>query len=132
MRAQSIIIAAYLAVVLAVLLVFIEFTFILPKTIIRSEPGVAGISVYEIIESRGNWTARELVEALISKYNPEYVNVSIRVYNILDDNKLIWRDQASYRELNVTIDDLIIYYYVFTKLYRNGHYVEYIVEVGFK
>ena len=125
-------IAAFMAVMVVVILLLIEFLYILPESLTSRETSIAGINVYELIESRGNWTAPELVEAIISRYNPEYVNVSIKVYDILMNDTVVYSDRATYKPVNITLDQLIIYKYVFTKLYRSGHYVEYLIEVGFK
>ncbi len=132
MKGQTMVIASYLAVMVMVILLFVEFIYILPETLTRREYSATSVDVYGLIDSRGNWTARDLLNALVDRYNPDYVNVSITVYNILNNDMILYRDYASYRALNVTIDELNIHRYAYTKLYRNGYYVEYLVEVGFK
>ncbi|GEM_PF-2304913 len=132
MRSQSILVASFMAVALVVILLFIEFIYILPETLTTKEAGVANIEIYKLIDSRANWTAKDLVEAIVSRYNPDYVNVSIKVYDILNNDSLILSDKTTYKLYNVSLNELLIYKYAYTKLYRNGHYVEYLVEVGFK
>lgn len=132
MKSQSMLVASFMSIVLIVMLLFILFIYILPGTLTSRETSYVSIDVYRLIDSRGNWTARELVEAIISRYNPDYVNVSINVYNVLDHNKLVYSDHLIYRLYNVSINELFIHRYIYTRLYRNGYYVEYIVEVGFK
>ena len=132
MKGQSILVSSFMAITLIVLMLFILFIFILPETLATKEAGIVNIDVYKLIDMRANWTARDLVEAIITRYNAEYVNVTITVYDILNNNTLLFSDRATYKPYNVSLGQLMIYKFVYTKLYRNGHYVEYLVEVGFR
>jgi hypothetical protein len=132
MRGQVVVIAAYLAVILVVIVLFYEFIYILPLTTTRAENMSIQLDIERIIKSRINWTAKDLVEAIIREFNPSYVNVSIKAYNILMNDTLLYNDTAVYMPYNVSLSRLIKYYFVYTELYRNGYYLEYIIEVGFE
>ncbi len=132
MRSQVVVIAAYLAVLLTIIVLFYEFIYVLPLTTMEVKNASIQLDIEKIIRSRINWTAKELVEAIIREYNPSYVNVSIKAYNILKNDTLLYNDTAIYMPYNVSLSRLIKYYFVYTELYRNGYYLEYIIEVGFE
>ena len=132
MKGQSVIISSYLAIVLVILVLFVTFIHFIPLTNTNVSSKCVYLDLEKIIYSRINWTARDLVEAIVSSYNPDYVNVTIRIYDVLNDNRLIDSDNAVYMPYNIDLNKLVVRRYVFTDLGRGGCYREIIVEVGFK
>uniref|UniRef100_A0A7C4H905 Uncharacterized protein n=1 Tax=Staphylothermus marinus TaxID=2280 RepID=A0A7C4H905_STAMA len=132
MKSQVLIISSYLAVILMVLTTLIYMVFILPFTTIRIETNSLSLDMYQILISRGEWTAEDLANTLIRRYKFEYVNVSIITYDILRNNSIVYRDYAVYIPVEFDKTSLIINRYTFSILYRNGYYKQYVIEVGYK
>jgi len=130
MRSQAVLIASYLASVVMVMLIMFYFTTVLPYTSTYNKPSTAMIDVYKIIESRGNWTALELADAIARAGSFDYVNVTITSYNILRNNTVVYRDSATYMPVGVNLSSLVITRYTYSILYLSGIYTEYLVEVG--
>lgn len=128
MKSQLVIISSALAVVIVVSVLFIYYIHVLPKTIAYSKPGLASIDFYNYIMEKTNWTAKELADSIIRDYDVDYVNVTITVYNILSKNTVIYRDYAVYKP--VEAKRIVKFNYVYFDLHRNGHYIEYLIEVG--
>lgn len=132
MKCQALIVSSFLAVTIMILLSLYYMVFILPFTTIRTETKSLALDIYQLLISRGNWTAEDLADELIKKYRFEYVNVSIFTYNILRNNRLVYRDTAVYIPVGLDKTSLIINQYTYSILYRNGYYRQYIIEVGYK
>ena len=132
MRSQAIVISAYLAIIILSLILLFEFVYLIPFANTRNESRSIHLYIQGIIESRGNWTARELANTIAEEYGVDYVNVTIIAYNILDNNRIIYVDNAVYRPVGISLDSLITNQYSYSVLYRNGHYVLYQIEVGYR
>lgn len=132
MKIQALIISSFLAVVIMILTTLYYMVFILPFTTIRSETNSLTVDIYQLLISRGNWTAEDLANELIRKYRFEYVNVSICTYDILRNNRVVNRDTALYQPVGFDKSSYIINQYSYSILYRNGYYRQYIIEVGYK
>jgi len=130
MRSQAVLIASYLASVVMVMLIMFYFTTVLPYTSTYNKPGTVMVDAYKIIESRGNWTALELADAIARAGSFDYVNVTITSYNILQNNTVVYRDSATYMPVDVNPTSLVITRYTYSILYLSGIYTEYLVEVG--
>lgn len=128
MRSQLIIVSSALAVVIAVSVLFIYYVYILPRTVAYSKPGLSSIDFYNYVMLRTNWTARELADSIIRDYGVDYVNVTISIYNVLNNNAIVHRDYAVYKPIQV--GRVVKFNYVYSDLHRNGHYIEYLIEVG--
>ena len=132
MRSQAIIISAYLAIVILSLILLFEFVYLIPFSSSRTERYSIQFYIRDIIESRGNWTAVELANAIANEYSVDYVNVTIIAYNVLNNNKIVYRDNAMYRDISMSLSNLIINKFSYSILYRNGYYVLYLIEVGYR
>lgn len=132
MRAQVTVLSAFLAAILVIIGLFTVFIHFIPLANTKASYRSVRFDIERTVLSRTNWTARELVEELIAEYSPDYVNVSVRIYDVLDNNKLVYCDQATYTEYGIRVEDLQVYCYVITSLARNGYYIEYVIEVGYK
>lgn len=128
MRSQLVVVSSALAVAIFVSVLFIYYIHVLPKTLSYSKPGLASIDFYNYIAAKTNWTARELADSIIRDYNVDYVNVTISVYNILGNNAVVKRDSAVYKPIGA--GKVLKFSYVYFDLHRNGHYIEYVIEVG--
>lgn len=132
MRAQVTVLSAFLATILIIIILYTVFIHFIPLTSTKTTYRSVRLDIKRTVLSRTSWTAKELVEELITEYSPKYVNVSIKVYSVLDNNRLVYSDKATYTEHGVRVEDLEVYRYVITSLARNGNYIEYVIEVGFK
>lgn len=132
MRAQITVLSAFLASILIIITLFTVFIYFIPLTSTKTTYRSVRLDIERIVLSRTSWTAEELVEELIAVYSPEYINVSIKVYNVLDNNRLVYSDNATYTEHGIRAEDLQVYRYMITGLSRNGNYTEYVIEVGFR
>jgi len=130
MRSQAVLIASYLASVVMVMLIMFYFATVLPYTSTYSKPSTATVDVYKIIESRGNWTALELADAIVKAGSFDYVNITITSYDILRNNTVVYMDSATYMPVDVNPTSLVITRYTYSILYLSGIYTEYLVEVG--
>lgn len=132
MKSQALIISSFLAVSIMILTLLYYMVFILPYTTIRSETSSLAVDIYQLIISRGNWSAEDLANELIKRYKFEYVNVTITTYDVLKNNRVVNRDIASYIPVGFSKSSFILNQYSFSILYRNGYYRQYLVEVGYK
>ncbi len=132
MRGQMVVIASYLAILLVVIVLFYTFIEVMPLTNSSSRSNSLFLNIETIIKRKTNWTAKELVDAIVEAYHPSLVNVSIRAYDILENDTLIWNDSAVYYPYNVSLGKINTYRFVYTTLYRTGYYTEYIIEVGYR
>jgi len=130
MRGQVVLIASYLASVVMVAVIMFYFTSILPYTSTYNKQSSVMVDVYSIIESRDDWTALELADAIARSGSFDYVNVSITSYNILRNNTVLYTDTATYMPTNISLSSLVISRYTYSILYPSGVYTEYLVEVG--
>lgn len=81
MKSQAIVISAYLASILMILLVIIYYINIFPySTTINIR--TRNYDVYSIIYSKVSWTARELAYTIIDELEASYVVVNITIINI--------------------------------------------------
>jgi len=132
MKSQVVVIASYLASVVMVLMMLFYVVSILPFTAAYIKVRTTAVDIYQLIESRSNWTASELVEVLVKAGHYEYVKVSIKSYDILRNNTVVYSDTAVFAPVGVDFSNLLIDRYSYSILYSTGIYVQYIVEVGYK
>lgn len=128
MKSQAIIISAYLASILIILLIITYYINILPySTTINIR--TRNYEVYSIIYSKVSWTARELAYTIIDELKASYVVVNITVINITD-RQVNSTDYYSIIPNNQNVT--LIYEYNVSRLDDNGLFYSYYIKVGFR
>jgi len=131
MRSQAVVLSAFVAALIIFIITSALFVLILPKSNIRVLEQ-RRIDIWRIIETRLNWSARELAETIAVTYGLEYIEVNITVYNILNNNTLIRDEYVSYEPLAVNKAQYTYYTYTYSVLTRDGKYIIYDIEVGIR
>lgn len=131
MRSQAVVLSAFVAALIIFIITSALFVLILPKSNIRVLEQ-RRIDIWKIIETRLNWSARELAETIAVTYGLEYIEVNITVYNILNNNTLIRDEYVSYEPLAVNKAQYTYYIYTYSVLTRDGKYIIYDIEVGIR
>ena len=131
MRSQAVVLSAFVAALIIFIITSALFVLILPKSNIRVLEQ-RRIDIWKIIETRLNWSARELAETIAVTYGLEYIEVNITVYNILNNNTLIRDEYVSYEPLAVNKAQYTYYTYTYSVLTRDGKYIIYDIEVGIR
>ena len=127
MKAQFVVISAYMAVVLIITALTVIYVVILPhsQTYLSSYNNLEKIR--NIVYSRVKWTAESLAREIYSQLNVKYVYVNITSYNI-SSNKLVSID---YYIIRPTSNEPLSYVvYNFTTIDPQGIIYIYNIKVG--
>ena len=131
MKGQVLIISAVFASILIILFMVFLFNTQLPYTTAVRSTRSTYIDLYEFMLSSTSWNATSLVEYIVRRYGYDYVHVYIEKYNIVKGFN-IGVDEALLKPVNISVDEIPREKYIFTVLYRNGEYVKYVIEVGYR
>ncbi len=130
MKAQTVLVAAYLSVVLAVLILAVLYFVIFPLSNNYSVT-LREINVIRIIRGRSFWEPKELAMKISSKFGADYVYVEVTVIDIVS-NTIKYHDSYNITPIGFRIDKLSVYRYTYSRMTRNGTMLIYRVEVGYK
>ncbi len=128
MRAQSIVISAYLAVIVFILVFAILYVLVYPKTTTKVFE-YKQLDIIRLIRTKTYWSACELASSIASEFGADYVYVNITVVDLVD-NEVINKTSCYRRPVNIREEELTYFVYHFTRLTRNGVMYIYDIEVG--
>jgi len=131
MRSQAVVLSAFVAALIIFIITSALFVLILPKSNIRILEQ-RRIDIWKVIETKLNWSARELAETIAVTYGLEYIEVNITVYNVLNNNTLIKDEYVLYEPLAINKAHYTYYTYTYSVLTRDGKYIIYDIEVGIR
>ncbi|MCD6300748.1 MAG: hypothetical protein J7L82_01600 [Staphylothermus sp.] len=129
MKSQGVLISAYIATAIIVLVVTVLFLRLYAYTSsYRVEE--YGVNIFDIIRSRPKWTAESLAKEIILETNANYVKINIVVYDLLTEED-VDQDYYEIKTVGVDIEELILMKYNYT-VTSDAYIYAYYIEVGFR
>ena len=130
MKSQAVLISAYIATAILVLVVTVLFLRLYAYTTsYRVEE--YGVNIFDIIRSRPEWKAQALAEEILKDTNAYYVKVNITVYDLLS-GKIITQDYYEARTIGINIQELNLRNYTYSMATSDAYIYVYRLEVGFR
>ncbi len=130
MKSQAVLISAYIATAILILIVTVLFLRIYAYTTsYRIEE--YGVNIFDMIRTRPEWKARALAEEILKETNAYYVKVNITVYDLLSGN-IISQDYYEIRTIGVDKQKLNLRNYTYSMATGDAYVYIYRLEVGFR
>ncbi len=130
MKAQGILISAFIAASLLSLAVIILYLGIYSYT--SSYHLVAyKNTIYDILTSKAQWDAKSLAETIADKTGASYVRVNITIYDLLT-GRVISRDYYEISEVGVSPGSMNIRTYSYSVSTRDAYLYTYTIVVGYR
>lgn len=129
MKSQVVIISAYLAAILVVLIMLYLYVDIFPYTT-TSFIEYRRINIIRLIRMKTRWNAEDLA-LRITESGADYVYVNITAISFLNDT-VVYNSTYIIEPVDIPRDKLTIFHYKYSKLTRDGIQYIYDIEVGYR
>ncbi len=129
MKAQTVVISAYLAAVLIVLISLYLYVEVFPYTT-TGFIEYRRLNIIKIIREKTRWNAEDLA-LRISEGGADYVFVNITIISFMNGT-LLYNTSYTIRPVDISMNKLTIFRYQYTRLTRDGILYIYEVEVGYR
>ena len=129
MKAQTVVISAYLAALLIIMVSLYLYVSIFPYTT-TSFIEYRRLNIIKLIREKTCWDARDLA-IRISENGADYVYVNITVISFLNGT-VLYRSSYVIKPVNVPMNELTLFHYQYSRLRRDGLQYIYDIEVGYR
>ncbi len=129
MKAQTVVISAYLAAVLVVMVSLYLYVEVFPYTT-TGFIEYRRLNIIKLIREKTRWNAEDLA-IRISESGADYVYVNITVISFLNGT-VLYNSSYMIKPVDIPMNKLTIFHYQYSRLTRDGIQYIYDVEVGYR